>query len=71
MAGRMSSWTAQVAMSFIPAGSACGIDYAEGRIKTRNDIDAHLKKEAGNVQVRSYDSKTPNLLMVLGEPICF
>lgn len=74
MTGRIGSWTAPIAMSFIRAGSAYGIEYADGKIKTRDDIDklvAHLKKEAGAVQVRPYDAKTPNLLMVLGEPIIF
>ena len=74
MTGRLSTWTAPIAMSFIRAGSAYGWDYANGTITSKNDIEKmkeYLSKEAGNIKVRIYDEKTPNFLMVLGESIVF
>lgn len=74
MTGRIGSWTAPIAMSFIRAGSAYAMEFSEGKLTSKNDVNKLvecLKKEAGAVQTRPYDSKTPNLLMVLGEPIIF
>lgn len=75
MQGHISTWTAPIAMSFIRAGSAYAMDYANGKITARNDVkkmEEYLKKEAGNVKVRPYDAvKAPNFMMVLGESVIF
>lgn len=75
MGGHISTWIAPIAMSFIRAGCAYGMDYANGKITAKNDIkkmEEFLKKEAGNVKVRAFDAKkTPNFLMVLGESVIF
>ena len=58
MDGRISTWTAPINMSFIRAGAAYGMAYANGEFTERQDIDraiAFLKEVAGNVMVRPFD----------------
>jgi len=75
MDGRISTWTAPIAMSFVRAGSAYGWDYANGKITDKQDLkkmEEYLREAAGNVRVRPYDAeKAPNFLMVLGESVVF
>ena len=73
--GRVSTWTAPIAMSFIRAGAAYGMAFANGEFTDKQDVaraTAALKEVAGNVQVRPIDpEKAPNYLMVVGESIIF
>lgn len=75
MEGRLSTWTAPIAMSFIRAGSAYAWDYANGTITDKQDLkkmEEYLRESAGNVRIRPYDAeKAPNFLMVLGESVVF
>lgn len=75
MTGHISTWTVPVAMSFIRAGSAYAWDYINNNITTKNDVkkmEEILRKEAGNIEVRPYDTeKAPNFMLVLGETIIF
>ena len=75
MDGRIATWTAPIAMSFIRAGAAYGMAYANGEFTDKQNIEratAALKEAAGNVTVRPYDpEKAPNFLMVTGESIVF
>ncbi len=75
MEGRVATWTAPIAMSFIRAGSAYGWDYANGTITNKQDLELmkkYLAETAGNVRIRPFDAeKAPHFLMVLGETIVF
>lgn len=76
MQGRVSTWKAPLAMSFIRAGAALAMQYAEGTLTDPNDLEAakrELRKVAGeDTRIRSYNEKrAPNLLMVVGESIIF
>jgi len=74
MDGRIATWTAPIAMSFICAGAALGMSFANGEFTDKQDIaraTAALKEVGGNVNVRSLDDKAPNFLMVTGESIIF
>jgi len=73
--GRVSTWTEPVVMSFIRAGAAYGMAYANGEIKEKQDVErakAMLQEVAGNMQIRVFDpERAPNYLMVVGESIIF
>ncbi len=75
MEGRISTWTAPIAMNFIRAGSEYAMDFAEGKFEDKQDIErakAALHKYAGDVRVRAFDDeKTPHFLMVVGESVIF
>jgi len=75
MDGRIATWTAPIAMSFIRAGSAYGMAFANGEFTDKQDIEravAALKEVAGNVTVRPIDpEKASNYLLVTGESIIF
>jgi len=73
--GRVSTWTEPVVMSFIRAGAAYGMAFANGEIKEKQDVErakAMLQEVAGNMQIRVFDpERAPNYLMVVGESIIF
>lgn len=75
MDGRIATWTAPAAMSFIRAGCQYGMDYANGLFTNKRDIErakAALIAVAGNVKIRALDDeKAPNFLMVVGDSIVF
>lgn len=76
MTGRVATWTAPMAMSFIRAGASLAMDYAEGKITNVKDIEAGKKAllaTAGEkTKIRPIDpEKAPNFLMVVGESIIF
>jgi hypothetical protein len=74
MDGRIATWTAPMSMSFIRAGTALAMAYANGEFTDKKDMDravAALKGAAGDILVRPYDAKAPNFLMVIGETIKF
>ena len=76
MSGRVSTWKAPIAMSFIRAGADLAMDYAEGRLTDSKDLQAAreaLWNVAGKAtKIRPYHEKrAPNLLMVVGESIIF
>ena len=75
MDGRIATWTAPIAMSFIRAAAAYGMAFANGEFTDKQDIErakAALYEAAGNVNIRPYDEeRAPNLLMVVGESIIF
>ena len=75
MEGRISTWTAPIAMNFIRAGCEYAMDFAEGKFEDKKDIErakAALHKYAGDVLVRPFDAdKTPHFLMVVGESVIF
>jgi hypothetical protein len=75
MDGRISTWSAPINMSFIRAGSAYGMAFANGEFTEKKDIEravAYLKEVAGNVLVQPYDTeRASNYLMVTGESIIF
>jgi len=75
MDGRISTWTAPIMMSFIRAGSAYAMAFAEGQFTEKKDIaraTAMLREVAGDIMVRPFDpDRAPNYLMVTGESIVF
>lgn len=78
MKGRLSTWTAPIAMNFIRAGSAYAMDFAEGKFKDKVDMaraEEALIKAAGRIRTRLYKDdegkEYPNFLMVVGESVIF
>jgi len=74
MDGRVSTWTAPINMSFIRAGTAYAMDFADDKFTERMDIEraiATFKEIAGDVIIRPFDEKAPNYLMITGESIIF
>ena len=75
MEGRISTWTAPIAMTFIRAGAEYAMDFANGKFTEKQDVPRAklmLEKAAGDVRIRPYDAeKAPNFLMVIGESIIF
>ena len=76
MSGRISTWKAPLAMSFIRAGADLAINYADGKLTDPNDVEAAMKAlraVAGeDTKIRPYDEKrAKNFLMVVGESIIF
>jgi len=73
--GRVATWTAPIMMSFIRAGAALAMAYAEGQFTDKHDIEratAFLREYAGDVLVRPFNpERAPNFLMVTGESIIF
>jgi len=73
--GRVSTWTAPITMSFIRAGAAYGMAYANGEFTNKQDVErakAALQEVAGSISIRPIDpEKAPNYLMVIGESIIF
>ncbi len=76
MKGRVATWKAPIAMSFIRAGAKLAMDYAEGRLTNPKDLASAknaLWEVAGKeTKIRSLDDKrAPNFMMVVGESIIF
>ncbi len=76
MNGRVSTWKAPMAMSYIRAGAALAMDYAEGRLTNVKDVEAGkkaLRDAAGEAtRIRPYDEqRAANFLMVVGESVIF
>jgi len=73
--GRVSTWTAPIMMSFIRAGAALAMSFAEGDFTDKHDVEratAFLREYAGEVLVRPFNPEAaPNFLMVTGESIIF
>ena len=70
----MATWTAPLYFTFIRAGAAYGMAYADGEFTEKQNIaqaERFLREMGGNVGIRPLDEQAPNFLMVVGEPIIF